>query len=41
MNFYNDVTVNALYVRTMIGIYPTRKKITKTGKTILVFDDLI
>ena len=26
MNFYNDIIVNALYVRTMTGIYPTRKK---------------
>ena len=25
MNFYNDIIVNALYVRTMIGIYPTTK----------------
>ena len=41
MNFYNDITVNALYVRTMTGIYPTRKKITKSGKTILFFHDLI
>ena len=37
MNFYNDTRVNALYVRTMTGIYATRKKITKWVRQFYFF----